>query len=224
MLVYLAAPYSNVTNKEEHMETIMRLSGEYMLKHPGEYVCSPLFNHFSLRHCPNLGTDWAFWAGYSEHMLGIADKLLVVEMAGTYESTGVLAEIKIAGRLKKPILLWNQTTGEITVQQAVAADHLSVKEIAARIRRFNENGDDWSAFDDVPVHQQIDVLYPHMLNHKEYYAKIDKGAERTDELSKWFVSQVSAIEKSAVTDKLATKELLNRLYNKFSTFSTQPKA
>ena len=41
--------------------------------------------------------------------------------------------------------------------------HLSPAEIEDRIIRFNQTND-WTVFNDVPEDQQVDVLYPHIIN------------------------------------------------------------
>lgn len=96
MLVYLSAPYSSVVDKDKHMGLLMKFAGEYMLSHPGEFIVTPLTNHYALDHVPGLGADWNFWKNYSLDLLCKCDRMLVIEMDGTDTSTGVKAEIKHA--------------------------------------------------------------------------------------------------------------------------------
>lgn len=95
-MIYLSAPYSRVPDKEAFMRQIMTFSGQFMLAHPGQHVCSPLFNHFSLDHVPELGTDYAFWKAYSCNMLKRCDSMIVICAPGWQESTGVADEIRLA--------------------------------------------------------------------------------------------------------------------------------
>ena len=104
MLVYLAAPYSRTSCKNSLMAAVMKFSGEYMLKNKGQFIVSPLFNHFSLEHVPGLGSDWEFWKEYSEKLMSKCDKLIVLDMPETAESTGVQAEIQLASAAGIPIV------------------------------------------------------------------------------------------------------------------------
>lgn len=102
-MIYLSAPYSRVADKDELMAKIMTFSGRFMLTHPGQHICSPLFNHYSLDRVPELGTDYAFWKAYSANMLGRCDRMIVLEIDGWLESTGVADEIRIAGLERIPV-------------------------------------------------------------------------------------------------------------------------
>lgn len=98
-LVYLAAPYSKVEDKDEFMRRIMKFSGQYMLAHPGHHVVSPLFNHYSLHLVPDMAGDYAFWGDYSRNLLKRCDELVVLTYAGWDQSLGVQDEILLATAL-----------------------------------------------------------------------------------------------------------------------------
>jgi hypothetical protein len=103
MLVYLSAPYSSIQDKCTLMNAIMKASGEYMVQHPGEFVVTPLANHFSLEHVPDLGTDWEFWKDYSTALMEKCGKVIVLTIPGWGRSTGVDAEINLATDLGIPV-------------------------------------------------------------------------------------------------------------------------
>jgi len=102
-LIYLAAPYSKVDDKELLMQQIMAFSGTYMLHCPGHHIVSPLFNHFSLDKVPGLGSDYAFWGAYSVNLLRRCDHLMVICLPGWQNSTGVEDEVRRATEAGIPI-------------------------------------------------------------------------------------------------------------------------
>ena len=99
MLVYVAAAYSSVEDKDALMKAIMRFTGEYMLTNRGSALVSPLFNHYSLDQVPTLGTDWVFWKEYSTTLLRKCDEMIVLVTNDTASSTGVRAEVELATEL-----------------------------------------------------------------------------------------------------------------------------
>lgn len=104
MLVYFAAPYSGHADKEQLMLDFMTISGRYMLTYPGQHAVSPLFNHYSLKHVPEMGSDWEFWKQYSTDLIRRCDKLVVVQFEGWDTSKGVDGEIQLAQFLGIPIV------------------------------------------------------------------------------------------------------------------------
>lgn len=46
---------------------------------------------------------------------------------------------------------------------------LTSAEIADRLKRFNETND-WSVFDDVPESQQVNVMYPHVIDFSRIFS------------------------------------------------------
>lgn len=103
-LVYLAAPYSRIEDKERFMSAFMAWSGQYMLDNPGTHLVSPLFNHYSLDKVPGLAGDYAFWGDYSRNLLVRCDELWVLMAPGWEESTGVGDEIDSANKFGLPVL------------------------------------------------------------------------------------------------------------------------
>ena len=104
MLVYLAAAYSNVQDKDLFMQKFMSFSAKYMLENEKEFVVSPLFNHYSFNLVPEIGTDWNFWEAYSKELLSKCDKILVLKNEDLeLSSTGVQAELKFAKEHNIPV-------------------------------------------------------------------------------------------------------------------------
>jgi hypothetical protein len=103
MLIYLAAPYSNVEDKDELMKKIMTYSGAYMLENKGSHIVSPLFNHYSLEHVPELGGTYEFWEAYSAELLGVCRKMIVLTLPGWTKSKGVQSEMMIAKSRSIPV-------------------------------------------------------------------------------------------------------------------------
>lgn len=104
MIVYVAAPYSNVNNKEQLMDTIAKVCGKYMIDNPGEYTITGLVHHYACQHYSEIGTDWNFWKNFCVDFLRRCDKLLVIQVEGWDASFGVQEEIRIATELKLPII------------------------------------------------------------------------------------------------------------------------
>lgn len=107
MLIYLAAPYSNIKDKDAHMEMLMVVSGNYMVSNPGHHIVSPLFFHYALDKVPEMEGDWAFWQNYSIDLLRRCDVVYCMEGTESDQSIGVQAELGLARQLNIPIYTWN---------------------------------------------------------------------------------------------------------------------
>lgn len=103
MIVYVAAPYSNVKNKAELMDRIANICGRYMLDNPGSYTITGLVHHYACQHHANLGTDWKFWKDFCLMFMQRCDKLVVLKFDGWKESGGVQAEIRFAEENGMPV-------------------------------------------------------------------------------------------------------------------------
>lgn len=168
------------------------------MKYENEFMVSPLTNHFSLDQVPELGIDWAFWEGFSTALMAKCELLVVLQMKGTAESTGVQAEIALAQKLGIPVMYWDSLDNSITPNRRLAS-----VEIVARIKKFNATCD-WSVFDDVPPLQQVDVMYPtaFQLYEPEVAAKVTETGK--DIMSKIILNNTFGL--MAVIDKDSTKE------------------
>ena len=119
-MVYLASPYSSFGDKDTFMDEFMRISGAFMVKYPNLFCVSPLFNHFSLKSNPDLGSDWDFWKEYSTTLLsrmnsksGGFDFMLIANFKGAKDSVGVQGEIEIARQYEIPIFILDTLTLEM---------------------------------------------------------------------------------------------------------------
>lgn len=151
MLTYLIAPYSSIPDKDAHMRFIMTLSGQYMMRRPGHFIVSPLFNHYSLEHVPEMGSDWEFWKDYSTCLMAKVDSVLIIQMDGTNGSTGCAAEIKLARSMNKPISVWYRREG-LDYIESMGENTLTPLEIFALNAEFQRTKD-WKTYDSVPQHQ-----------------------------------------------------------------------
>lgn len=104
MIVYVAAPYSNVKDKNHLMLTIANASGQYMKNNPGEYTITGLVHHYACQLHEDLGTDWEFWKNFCVDFLRRCDKLLVIMYPKWNESRGVAEEIRLAKELNIPVV------------------------------------------------------------------------------------------------------------------------
>lgn len=103
MLAYVAAPYSAFRDKNQLMRDIARISADYMIAHPGQFLVSGLCNHYACLENPTLGTDFAFWKEFCVDLMRRCDKLIVIRFGGWDESVGVRGEIHLAMTLGLPI-------------------------------------------------------------------------------------------------------------------------
>ena len=103
MLVYVSAPYSEVSDKDSLMRTIAAFSGRYMLANPGEYAVSGLMHHYAIKEEPALGTDYKFWKEWCDLCMAVCTKMVVLTVPGWSTSEGVAAEIEYAKKVNMPI-------------------------------------------------------------------------------------------------------------------------
>jgi hypothetical protein len=110
--VYLAAPYSDPDPKvvEKRMEIYSRVDAKLILE--GYYTMSPLSKHWLLQYQP-LPSDWNFWQGYGTEMLTKCDIMYIICMQGWQESVGVQAELELALKLNKPVVLLDENGEKI---------------------------------------------------------------------------------------------------------------
>lgn len=102
-LAYIAAPYSNVADKQALMRDIAKFSGLYMMKHPDWYAVTGLVHHYATLEVPELGTDYEFWQDWCTLFMSKCDKLIVLTVDGWERSAGVAAEVEFARANNIPI-------------------------------------------------------------------------------------------------------------------------
>lgn len=111
-MYYLAAPYSNVEDKDELMEDLCKVDAYLMSEHRMHTV-SPLMKHFILRYA-NLPGDWEYWQHYSRDLLDRCEKMIVLLFDGWSTSTGVLAEMRYCADNNIPIMYFDPYTMEFS--------------------------------------------------------------------------------------------------------------
>jgi hypothetical protein len=92
MIVYVAAPYSNVQDKEHLMNTIAVVCGQYMKDNPGEYTITGLVHHYACQHHSDLGTDWNFWKDFCVEFLQSGVRIPQVLPNNTLDSSVIIYE------------------------------------------------------------------------------------------------------------------------------------
>lgn len=99
-ITYLASPYSLLPDKGAAAAIVARAAAHLMRN--GEVVYSPIVHgHAVATH--GLPLDWEFWKAQCQPFVALADKLVVLEMDGWRESTGVQWEIGEFRRAGKPV-------------------------------------------------------------------------------------------------------------------------
>jgi nucleoside 2-deoxyribosyltransferase len=101
-MIYLASPYSDpdVTVREQRFREACRATA--WLVQAGHAVFSPVVQGHPLADL-GLPTDWCFWESRDRDHLARCDEMAVLMIEGWFRSTGVAAEIQIAGELGKPV-------------------------------------------------------------------------------------------------------------------------
>lgn len=102
-LWYLATPYSKYTERGRQMvfEESCRITAVMMQR--GVLIFSPIAHSHPIAQSQKIAFDWNTWALFDEKVISACDGLLILKLPGWDESVGVLAEIRIAQRMLKPI-------------------------------------------------------------------------------------------------------------------------
>jgi hypothetical protein len=101
-MIYLASAYSHFDAAvcEQRFRAACQAAAHLM--RAGHTVFSPIAHgHCIAQH--GLPTDWRFWERFDCELLARCDEVLVLTLDGWRESAGVLAEVRIAGELGKPV-------------------------------------------------------------------------------------------------------------------------
>lgn len=103
-MAYIAAPYSHpdpsiIEARMEEFADFMSLLMSLEI-----HAISPLMNHPYLGRRRTPGT-YDYWEPYSRNLLRRCDALIVIDMDGTWESKGVLDEIKMAIEYGLPVFV-----------------------------------------------------------------------------------------------------------------------
>lgn len=102
-LIYLACPYSHpdLNVRKERFRIANQVTGKLM--NEGHFVFSPISMSHPVAMDASLPGDWQFWKAFDTALLARCQKVLVIDIEGTSESTGVKAEIEIAKGFGIPV-------------------------------------------------------------------------------------------------------------------------
>ena len=102
MIAYLAAPYSH----DDESVVTERMRQFYLvdarLMEQGTFTVSPLQKHAILKY-RDLPGSWEYWKEYSQTLLKLCDKMIVITLPGWEQSVGLKAEIELAESWNIPI-------------------------------------------------------------------------------------------------------------------------
>lgn len=103
-IIYLATPYTHKDESvvEERYKMTANKCAELISS--GLVVISPIFYGHNLLKYKEMPGDWQFWQNFCESFLRKSDELWIYMIDGWDESTGILAEIKIAKEMNIPVL------------------------------------------------------------------------------------------------------------------------
>jgi hypothetical protein len=96
-VIYLACPYShpNPFVRRSRVEIATRVAATLMLR--GHVVYSPLTAQQELyKYLPDKELDWDFWRLHDFAYIAKSDILMVLQLMGWKESTGISEQIKYA--------------------------------------------------------------------------------------------------------------------------------
>lgn len=101
-MIYLATPYSHPepSVREQRFRAVCQAAARLMQN--GEVVFSPIAHGHPIA-AYGLPTDWRFGERFDREQLARCDDVVVLMLDGWEESKGVQAEIRIAGKLRKPV-------------------------------------------------------------------------------------------------------------------------
>jgi hypothetical protein len=102
-LVYLACPYSHPDPavREERFHASNRAAAQLMGQ--GIMVFSPISHTHPIAVAGDLPKGWDFWERYDRAVLSCCCKVVILQIDGWEQSTGVQAEIRIAVEMGIPV-------------------------------------------------------------------------------------------------------------------------
>jgi nucleoside 2-deoxyribosyltransferase len=105
MKIYLACPYSHPRHKIRKRRFEAANKEAAKLIRSGHVVFSPLSHSHPIAKYMDNANDSKFWVVQDKVFIEWCDKVVVLCIEGWDKSKGVLAEIKEAGRLNKPVTM-----------------------------------------------------------------------------------------------------------------------
>ncbi len=113
-LTYLACPYSSPSDLERSMRfQKVTYACRTLMTHHNWNVFSPITHSHPL-HEIGMNGDWAFWKKVDTQYLKLSKRMVVFMLPGWEKSVGVTAEIKIAKKLKLPVLYMDHVTHRLS--------------------------------------------------------------------------------------------------------------
>ena len=112
---YLATPYSSKLKgeKAKKHEELKRYEQAVQIVHDLSVlrmaVFSPIVHYHPVALLGNLPGDNEYWKGINENYIRNSQGIIVAQMKGWEESSGIKFEIQLAKSLKLPILSYNLT-------------------------------------------------------------------------------------------------------------------
>jgi len=105
MMVYLASPYAHPdpATREARFRAACRQAAS--LLRCGINVYSPIAHTHGIAAEGDLPTDWSFWEKFDRQYIKMCDEVWVLALDGWEESRGVQAEIALARKLGKPVVV-----------------------------------------------------------------------------------------------------------------------
>lgn len=112
-LTYLASPYTpkgsdaetttrRILTRADRYAFVADATAALFCRHPHWNVFSPIVHSHPL-HTRGLDGDWTFWRRVDTQFLRLSCRVVVLQLPGWAESTGVTAELEIARKLGLPI-------------------------------------------------------------------------------------------------------------------------
>ena len=103
-LTYLACPYSHdsLEVKQWRFEEATK-AASWLIKEYGWNVFSPITHSHPLHTFGGCSGDWKYWAKIDREYLEASERMVVLLVSGWRLSTGVTAELAIAGELGIPV-------------------------------------------------------------------------------------------------------------------------
>lgn len=101
-MLYLAAPYNHPEPEVVERRMSMVYAKILTLMNDGHVVVSPLLND-PLVKIGQLPTAWSYWQRYSETLLSSCERMVVLNLEGWDQSTGIAGEIDFCRKRSIPV-------------------------------------------------------------------------------------------------------------------------
>lgn len=98
---YLGLPYSNKNNYMLHYRAEISNKIAVELTKQGRIIFAPIsaWHHIAMKY--DMPTDFEYWAKLDEAFIKVSKKVLIIDLPGWKESTGVKFELTLANKYNK---------------------------------------------------------------------------------------------------------------------------